>query len=423
LRYLYSLLTYLAAPLFSLVLLFRGLRDRTYWHNFRERYGFGPALAQPCIWVHAVSVGEVQAAAALVNSLRELYPDIPIVVTTFTPTGAGRARALFKDRAQVRYLPFDMPGAVRRFFNRIQPRIAVIFETELWPNLYHECGRRRVPLVLASARLSARSVDRYRRLGALFRETLAQGVVVAAQGEADATRFRALGSDPGNTHVTGNLKFDFSVPADIAERGHALRAYYASGRPVWVAGSTHGGGEEEALIEAQKIVRGRHQGALLVMAPRHPDRFGEVASQLVSRGVRFVRRSQVPAAGAIAEAEILLLDSLGELLDFYAGSDVAFVGGSLVPIGGHNLLEPAALGLPILTGPNTSSSADVARLLIERGAAQVVRNPQELADKVIALLADPDARERMGAQGRAFVDANKGALQKLLGLVVPLIEQ
>jgi 3-deoxy-D-manno-octulosonic-acid transferase len=423
LRYLYSLLTYVAAPLFSLVLLFRGLRDRTYWRNFGERFGFGPALPQSCIWVHAVSVGEVQASAALVNSLRELYPDIPIVVTTFTPTGAGRARTLFKDRAQVRYLPFDLPGAVRRFFKRIQPRIAVIFETELWPNLYHECGRRRVPLVLASARLSARSVDRYRRLGALFRETLAQGVVVAAQGEVDATRFKALGSDPGNTHVTGNLKFDFSVPPDIAERGGALRAYYAGSRPVWVAGSTHGGGEEEALIEAQKIIRGRLPGALLVIAPRHPNRFGEVAAQLVSRGVRFVRRSQTPAAGAIAEAEILLLDSLGELLDFYAGSDVAFVGGSLVPIGGHNLLEPAALGLPILTGPNTTNSAEVARLLIERGAAEVVRNPQELADRVVALLSDPDARSRMGSQGRVFVDANKGALQKLLGLVIPLIEQ
>jgi 3-deoxy-D-manno-octulosonic-acid transferase len=423
LRYLYSFLTYLAAPLFSVVLLFRGLRDRTYWRNFRERFGFGPTLEAPCIWVHAVSVGEVQASAALVNNLRERYPDIPIVVTTFTPTGAGRARVLFKDRAQVRYLPFDLPGAVHRFFRRIQPRIAVIFETELWPNLYHACGRRRVPLVLASARLSARSVDRYRRLGALFRETLAQGVVVAAQGEADANRFRALGSDPGNTHVTGNLKFDFSVPADIVERGRALRAYYATGRAVWVAGSTHGGGEEEALIEAQKIVRGRHPSALLVMAPRHPDRFGEVAAQLVSRGVRFVRRSQVPAAGAIGEAEILLLDSLGELLDFYAAGDVAFVGGSLVPIGGHNLLEPAALGLPILTGPNTSNSAEVARPLIERGAAEVVQSSQELADRVNALLADPDARARMGAQGRAFVDANKGALQKLLGLVVPLIEQ
>ena len=421
-RFLYSLLTCIAAPLFSVVLLFRGLRDRSYWRNFRERFGFGATLAAPCIWVHAVSVGEVQASAALVNTLRERYPDIPIVVTTFTPTGAGRARTLFKDRAQVRYLPFDLPGAVRRFFRRIQPRIAVIFETELWPNLYYQCGRRRVPLVLASARLSARSVDRYRRLGALFRETLAQGVVIAAQGEADANRFRALGSDPGNTHVTGNLKFDFSVPADIAERGRALRAYYAGNRPVWVAGSTHGGGEEEALIEAQKLVRARQPGALLVMAPRHPNRFGEVAAQLVSRGVRFVRRSQVPAAGAIGEAEILLLDSLGELLDFYAAGDVAFVGGSLVPIGGHNLLEPAALGLPILTGPNTSNSAEVARLLIERGAAEVVKNPQELADTVVALLADPAARARMGVQGRAVVDANKGALQKLLGLVVPLID-
>ena len=414
---------YIAAPLFSVVLWLRGLRDPSYWNNFGERYGFGDTLEQPCIWVHAVSVGEVQAAAALVNTLRERYPDIPIVVTTFTPTGAGRARVLFKDRAQVRYLPFDLPGAVRRFFRKIQPRIAVIFETELWPNLYHECGRRRVPLVLASARLSARSVGRYKRLGALFRETLAQGVVVAAQGEADATRFRALGADPGNTHVTGNLKFDFSVPPDIGERGGVLRAYYAPGRSVWVAGSTHGGGEEDALIEAQKIVRSRLPNALLVMAPRHPNRFGEVAAQLVSRGVRFIRRSQTPAAGAIGEADILLLDSLGELLDFYAAGDVAFVGGSLVPIGGHNLLEPAALGMPILTGPHNSNSAEAARLLIGSGAAQVVENPQDLADKVVALLKDPADRARMGKEGRAFVAANKGALQKLLGLVIPLIEQ
>ena len=293
----------------------------------------------------------------------------------------------------------------------------------MWPNLYHQCGRRRVPLVLASARLSARSVGRYQRLGALFRETLAQGVVVAAQGEADANRFRSLGSDPGNTHVTGNLKFDFSLPADIAARGRSMREYYAPGRQVWIAGSTHGGGEEDALIEAQKIVRGRLPNALLVMAPRHPNRFGEVAAQLVSRGVRFIRRSQTPAAGAIGEADIMLLDSLGELLDFYAAGDVAFVGGSLVPIGGHNLLEPAALGMPILTGPYNSNSAEAARLLLSSGAAQVAENAQDLAEKVIALLKDPEGRARMGQEGRAFVEANKGALQKLLGLVIPLIEQ
>jgi 3-deoxy-D-manno-octulosonic-acid transferase len=424
LRYLYSLLAYLAAPLFSIALLWRGLRDRSYWSNFSERFGFGPAMGVSPIWVHAVSVGEVQASAALVNSLRDRYPDIPIVVTTFTPTGAARARALFKERAQVRYLPYDLPGAVRRFFTRVRPRIAVIFETELWPNLYHECGRRRVPLVLASARLSPRSVGRYRRLGALFREALARtGVVVAAQGEADAARFRALGSDPDSTYVTGNLKFDFSVPDDIVERGRTLRAYYAAGRPVWIAGSTHGEGEEEALIEAQKIIRTREPRALLVMAPRHPTRFAEVTAQLVSRGVRFVRRSQTPTAGATEAAEILLLDTLGELLDFYAASDIAFVGGSLVPIGGHNLLEPAALGLPTLTGPNNCNSEEVARLLIARGAVEIVRTPQDVADKVSALLADPDTRTRMGAQGRAFVEANKGALMKLLGLIVPLVEQ
>ena len=422
-RYLYTLLTYIAAPLFSVVLLIRGLRDRSYWDNFSQRFGYGPAAAPAPIWVHAVSVGEVQASAALVNSLRERYPQIPIVVTTFTPTGAGRARALFKDRAEVRYLPFDLPGAVQRFFTRVKPRIAVIFETELWPNLYHECGRRRIPLVLASARLSPRSVGRYRRLGSLFTETLAQGVVVAAQGEADASRFRSLGSDPGNTHVTGNLKFDFSVPEDIAERGHSLRSYYAPGRPVWVAGSTHGGGEEEALIEAQKIVRSRYPRAMLVMAPRHPNRFGEVASQLVSRGVRFVRRSQAPVAGALEEADVLLLDTLGELLDFYAAADVAFVGGSLVPIGGHNLLEPAALGLPILTGPNNSNSAEAARQLVANGAAQIVQGPQELGEQLATLFGEPDTRTRMGTAGRDFVEANKGALTKLLGLIVPLIEQ
>lgn len=421
-RYLYSLLTYLAAPLVSVVFLWRGLRDRAYWRNFGERFGYGPTVSPPAIWVHAVSVGEVQAAAPLVNSLTERYPDIPIVLTTFTPTGAARARALFKSRALVRYLPYDLPGAVRRFFSRVQPRIAVIFETELWPNLYHECGRQRVPLVLASARLSSRSVERYRRLGALFRETLAQGVVVAAQAEADASRFRSLGSDPDSTFVTGNLKFDFSVPGDIVERGRSLRAFYAAGRLVWVAGSTHGGGEEEALMEAHRIIRSREPRALLVMAPRHPNRFGEVAAQLVSRGIRFIRRSQTPSAEATAEAEILLLDTLGELLDFYAAGDVAFVGGSLVPIGGHNLLEPAALGLPILTGPNNSNSAEAARQLIALGAVQVVQGPQDLAEQALTLLADPHKRARMGAQGRTFVEANKGALEKLLGLVVPLIE-
>ena len=398
-RHLYTLLAYLAAPLFSLVLLWRGLRDRSYWHNFRERFGFGAPLPGASIWIHAVSVGEVQAAAALVTALHSRFPDLPIVVTTFTPTGAARARALFKDLAQVRYLPYDLPGAVGRFLARVRPRLAVIFETELWPNLYRACGRRRIPLVLASARLSPRSVGRYQRLGALFRETLANGVVVAAQGAADADRFRALGSDPGSTHVTGNLKFDFAVPADIETRGRRLREQYAPGRPVWVAGSTHGGGEEEALLEAHAAIRGAHPGALLIMAPRHPTRFLEVAELLGRRGVKFARRSR-EAAG-----------------------EVAFVGGSLVPVGGHNLLEPAALGLPTLTGPHNANSAEVARVLLERGAVQIVTGPTDLAQRVSQLLSDPEARRRAGSAGRDYVQANKGALTKLMSLIVPLLEQ
>jgi 3-deoxy-D-manno-octulosonic-acid transferase len=290
-RYLYILAVYLAAPLISLVMLWRGLRDRSYWTNFGERFGFGELLPPGSVWIHAVSVGEVQASAALVTTLRERYPSIPVLVTTLTPTGAARAKTLFRDLAQVRYIPFDLPGAVRRFFNRVQPRLAVIFETELWPNLYYQCGRRKVPLVLASARISPRSVSRYQRLGSLFRDALSRGVVVAAQGEGDADRFKALGADPDRTHVTGNIKFDFSVPADLSERGRQLRDFYARGRPMWVAGSTHGG-EEEIVLEAHRIVRSTHPRAMLVLVPRHPPRFDEVANGLQRAGIRFVRRSQ-----------------------------------------------------------------------------------------------------------------------------------
>ena len=422
-RYLYILAAYLAAPLISLVMLWRGFADRTYWTNFTERFGFGARLPPGSIWIHAVSVGEVNASAALVTTLRERYPGIAVVVTTLTPTGAVRAKTLFGDLAQVRYIPFDLPGSVRRFFKRVQPRVGVIFETELWPNLYHQCGRRRIPLVLASARISSRSVSRYRRLGSLFRDALSRGVVVAAQGAGDADRFMSLGADPDRTHVTGNIKFDFSVPQDIGERGQRLREFYAASRPMWVAGSTHGG-EEEIVLEAQRIVRGMHPRALLVLVPRHPPRFDEVAHGLQRAGIRFVRRSQrlgEKVGAAAASADVLLVDTLGELLDFYAAADVAFVGGSLVPIGGHNLLEPAALGVPILTGPYNANSADIANLLIARGAAEVVHEAGELGGRVSRLLSDPEERLRIGALGRDSVDSNRGALGKLLGLIEPLL--
>jgi 3-deoxy-D-manno-octulosonic-acid transferase len=421
---LYSLAAYLTVPIVSAVILWRGLRDRAYWRNFAERFGFGPPQAPGGVWLHAASVGEVQACAPLVSALYRRHPGVPLTVTAFTPTGAARARALFGNLAQVRYLPYDLPDAVRRFFRRVQPRLAVIFETELWPNLYRECGRRRVPLVLASARISARSAGRYRRLGALFGGALSHAVLVAAQGEGDAERFRALGADPGSTHVTGNLKFDFELPEGLAARGARLRAQYASGVPLWVAGSTHAG-EEAAALAAHRQVRERHPAALLVLAPRHPARFADVALELEACGMPWASRSQTAAAAEGATAPglaVLLLDSLGELLDFYAAADLAFVGGSLVPVGGHNLLEPAALGLAVLTGPHTFNAAEVARLLNARGAALTVHDARELGLEVSALLTDASARERIGALARAAVDSNRGALARLLALVEPLLE-
>jgi 3-deoxy-D-manno-octulosonic-acid transferase len=422
-RLLYLIAVYAAAPVVSAMLLWRGLRDRSYWSNFSERFGYGDPSEPHGVWLHAVSVGEVQACAPLVSALRSRHPQLPLTVTTFTPTGAARARTLFGALARVRYLPYDLPGAVRRFLARVQPRLAVVFETELWPNLYRECGRRGVPLVLASARLSERSLGRYRLFGSLIRETLAQTTAVGAQGAVDAERFRSLGADPVTTRITGNLKFDFELPLDIAARGARLRERYARNRPLWVAGSTHAGLEEEALLEAHRRLIARHRDALLVLAPRHPPRFAEVAGELDAAGLRYVRRSRDGDSESAATCEVLLLDTLGELLDFYAAADVAFVGGSLADIGGHNLLEPAALGVPILTGPNTYNNAEIAQLMIRRGAAEVVHDAAELVAQLELLLDDAQVRALRGAQGRAAVEANRGALDRLLALIEPLLKE
>ncbi len=419
-RFIYIVLAYLLVPLAFGQQLWRGLRDRDYWRGLGDRFGVGyPVEQSRTIWVHAVSVGEVQASAALVRALRARYAHIPLVLTTVTPTGAQRAHELFGDDVRIRYIPYDLPGCVRRFFDRTRPLLAVILETEIWPNLYHECGRRGVPLVLASARISPRSVNRYRLLVSLFRETLSHGIVIAAQSESDAGRFRSIGASAGRTHVTGNVKFDFELPPGLPARGRALREEHAGNRPVWIAGSTHDG-EEDLVLDAHVAVRRELPDALLVLVPRHRNRFDSVAALLRRRGVAFVARST--RERSTARVEVLLLDTLGELVMFYAAADVAFVGGSLVPIGGHNLLEPAALALPILTGPHNFNSEDIARLFVEVGAANVVTSPRELSAEVVRLLRDEAARKEMGTAGRRAVDENRGALTRLLNLIDPLID-
>lgn len=417
-RFLYICIAYLLAPVVAGALALRGFRDRSHWQGFSQRFGFGERVASRGIWVHAVSVGEVQAAAPLVEALLKRFPAIPLVLTTVTPTGRERARALFGGRADVRYVPIDLPGAVRRFFNRVRPQLAVILETEIWPNLYHRCGKLGVPLVLASARISPRSVKSYRRLVGLFRETLSNGIFIAAQSSADAERFRSIGANPQHTHVVGNIKFDYSHPANIEQQGLGRRRALGMDRPVWVAGSTHAH-EEDILLTAHRELRMRFPEALLVLVPRHPPRFGEVEDALRSKGVKFVTYSSgAPVAG---DTEVFLVDTLGELLSFYAASDVAFVGGSLVPIGGHNLLEPLSLGLPTLSGPNTFNAADIAKLLVECGAVRIVRDAAELAAAIGMLLADPAARTRMGASGRQAIEDNRGAVGRLMAFLEPLL--
>ncbi|MGH8135141.1 MAG: lipid IV(A) 3-deoxy-D-manno-octulosonic acid transferase [Steroidobacteraceae bacterium] len=417
-RVIYSILVYLAAPVALLMHLWRGLRDPSYRGRLGERFGFGPALPGDTIWIHAVSVGEVQAAESLIKRLLVRHPRHPLLLTTVTPTGAARARQLFGDSVRLRYIPFDLPGSVQRFFDRVRPRLAMILETELWPNLYAECGRRAVPLVLASARISPRSVGRYRRLVPLFREALSHGIVIAAQSETDAARFRSIGANPERTHVTGNIKFDFQPPVGIEESGARWRETNAPGRPVWVAGSTHDG-EEDVILDAHHAVRGQFPDALLLLVPRHPQRFDVARDLLKRRGESFTYRSSgavIPHATAV-----MLGDTMGELMMFYAAADVAFVAGSLVPIGGHNLLEPASLGRPVLTGPHNFNSEAVARLLLEARAARIVTDTRQLGDAVCALLRDTRMRTTMGAAGRGVLDANRGALDRLLRLVDPLL--
>jgi 3-deoxy-D-manno-octulosonic-acid transferase len=419
-RRLYTLLFWLALPALTVSVLLRGLREREYWRGGAARFGFGSRRPAGGIWVHAVSVGEVQAAAILIAALRARLPELALTLTCATPTGRARARAVLPG-LEVRYAPYDTPGCVRRCIARLRPRLLLVMETELWPNLLRGAWLAGVPTLVASARISQRTTRFYARLPGLLRASLGANVWVGAQSAADAERFAALGVDRARLQVVGNLKFERTMPAEIAAQGALARAHYAPDRPVWSAGSTHAG-EEAIVLDAHRLLRSTQPRALLVLAPRHPARFDAVAAAVAAQGFRCQRRSrdrQYPAQGQ--ECEVLLLDTLGELPEFYAAADVAFVGGSLVPVGGHNLLEPAALGVPVLAGPALFSAPDVAAALRDAGALNIVQDAVGLAGALVALLGAPAERARAAAAGRAVIEANRGALERLLGLVESLL--
>lgn len=416
-RFLYSLIFTLCLPLILARLLYRAWRAPAYARRWRERFALGGDLRAGGIWVHAVSVGESIAAAPMVRELCKRHPQLPITVTCMTPTGSEQIRKLFGDDVGHAYLPYDLPWLQRRLIRRMQPRIAIIMETELWPNLVAECKRAGVPLVLANARLSARSARGYQRVAKLVRPMFAALDWVAVQTAAEAERFIALGVRQAAMTVTGSIKFDLKPGAELLATAEQWRAQWGK-RPVWIAASTHGG-EDEIVLAAHRQILQRHPEALLILVPRHPERFDAVARQVEGAGLGMVRRSagNMPAL----PDQVLLGDTMGELMQFYACADVAFVGGSLIAGGGHNYLEPAALGLPVLSGPHRFNFAEISDLLEQAGALVEVANAEAMAERVGGWLADPASARSAGVAGQAVVEANQGALERLLQGIARLL--
>jgi 3-deoxy-D-manno-octulosonic-acid transferase len=420
-RTLYTLMFHLGLPLVALRLWLRARKAPAYRQRIGERFAIGlPTMQRGGFWVHAVSVGESIAAAPMIRALLKQYPDVPITVTCMTPTGSERIGAMFagEPRIQHCYLPYDLPWAAGRFLDHVQPRLGIIMETELWPNHIAQCARRGIPVMLANARLSERSARGYGRFARLTRPMLAQMSGFAVQTEVEARRFIDLGARPECVTVTGSIKFDLSIDPQLLESAARLREQWqTTGRPVWIAASTHAG-EDESVLAAHRQVLTSHPDALLILVPRHPERFGSVHDLCQQQGFATVRRSA--GQDVTPATSVLLGDTMGELLFLYALADVAFVGGSLVPNGGHNLLEPAALAKPVLSGPHLFNFLEIAGMLRSAGALEEVNDATALAAAVQRLFDQPQLAESMASAGLNVMKANQGALQRLLDLITRL---
>ncbi len=431
LRAVYRALWWIVAPLAVLRLMIRSRRERGYREHIDERFGFArgrlPEDDAPLIWVHAVSVGETRAAQPLIAALMQARPDARVLLTHMTPSGRATSVQLFGDRVLRCYLPYDLPHAVRRFLRTWRPSLGIVMETEVWPTLIDECRAADVPLVLTNARMSARSFKRALRFGAAAREVFGGFTRVLAQSPSDAERLTALGAR--NVAVLGNLKFDMATPPDIVARGRAWRAAIGS-RPVWVAASTREG--EEALV-LDAFAASAHEDALLILVPRHPQRFDEVAALVERRALRVMRRSawggapQAAAAATVAneplprDVKVLLGDSMGELGAYYAASDVAFIGGSLLPLGGQNLIEACAVGVPVLVGPHMFNFTQATADAVAAGAAVQVADPAGLAHVLGELFADKARRVAMSAAASAFAARHRGATGRTVAVLEALL--
>ena len=397
-------------PFIFLKLLWRARLQPEYLQHVAERFGFyAQRSEQPVIWLHAVSVGETRATVSLVERLRSRYPHHRILLTHTTPTGRAASEQLYGDRVTRVYLPYDYPFAVRRFLRHFQPHMGMLMETEIWFNLIHGCHQNNVPLLLLNARMSERSARGYARFASLTRDALQSLSGIAAQSEDDASRLAALGA--GKISVMGNLKYDIVPPSAMLELGKLLRAQFGVTRKVFLAASTREG-EEILLLEAWQAAAPE---ALLVLVPRHPQRFNEVAELVTKRGLSMQRRTANQPVSA--EVQVVLGDSMGEMFAYYAAADAAFIGGSLLPFGGQNLIEACAVGTPVLIGIHTHNFADATRLAVEAGAAKRVNDARELVTAQQALLRDEKALAEMKRLGLRFVAAHQGATEKAMQVI------
>ena len=420
LHFLYSLFFRISLPFVIFRLWWVGRGNPDTFVRWQERLGYGPVMQEPVIWVHAVSVGETIAAAPLVRELLHRNPDSPVLMTAMTTTGAARARALFGDRISHAFLPYDTPGAVRRFLDRVKPKALVIMETELWPNMIALSDQRDIPILLVNARLSERSARGYERVASLVQPLLRSICWIAAQAEEDANRFLRIGALPAAVAVTGSIKFDVDISDQLRAGAKMLRSRLGEKRPVWMAASTHDG-EDRQILEAHQAILERHPGALLMIVPRHPERFGSVAAFAASMGFTVQRRSG-ESANTEARLEpgynVYLGDTMGELLMLYGVADVAFVGGSLIESGGHNPLEPAAWGLPVLSGPYTFNFETIYNQLLQGQGVFITPSARALAERVSLFFDDASSANRAGNNALAVVNANRGALERVVDGIV-----
>lgn len=418
---IYNILIYLIQPLIWIRLLWRSRKAPAYRRRWAERYGYCQGKVKPGgIMLHSVSVGETLAAIPLVRALRHRYPFLPITVTTMTPTGSERVQSAFGKDVHHVYLPYDLPGAMNRFLNHVNPKLVIVMETELWPNLIMALHRRKIPLVVANARLSARSAAGYKKFSKFVARIMRRITLIAAQNQEDGERFLELGLKRNQLAVTGSLKFDISVTPELAARALTLRRQWASRRPVWIAASTHEG-EEAILLQAHRQLLAAFPELLLILVPRHPERF-PIAREMTQRaGLTSILRSSgnIPSH----DTQVVIGDTMGELMLLYGIADLAFVGGSLVERGGHNPLEAAAHAIPVLMGPYTVNFRDICGKLAEAGGLITVTDVPTLVKEVSTLLTDEDYRLYYGRHAVEVLHQNQGALQRLLHLLEPYLPQ